>query len=192
MKVIGITGSIACGKSTVTSYLLDHGYVVIDSDQISREALTIDEDCISRVDQLFGCVHDGQVDRQALGQIVFHDKQAKKQLEDIIHPYVIKRLKQAINDYQNLDMIFLDIPLLYESHLDYLCDLIIVVYVNEKTQVERLMMRDHIDEDYARVIMSNQISSEEKKEKADLVLDNNLTREYLYQQIETMMKGLKS
>lgn len=191
MKVYGITGSIACGKSTVTHYLLEHGYVVVDADRLSKEALTIDQESIFKVEQLFGCVEQGIVDRKALGRIVFHDKKAKKQLEDIIHPYVIQKMKKAIADNQDKDLIFLDIPLLYESHLEYLCDKIIVVYLNEKTQIERLMKRDHIDEEYARTIIKNQMSTEIKKEKADIVLDNNHQLEDLYKQIEKMMKGIQ-
>ena len=80
MKVYGITGSIACGKSTVTYYLTERGYLVVDADLISRNALTIDQECILKVQELFGCVKDGIVDRKALGRIVFHDKNAKKQL----------------------------------------------------------------------------------------------------------------
>ena len=84
MKVYGITGSIACGKSKVTHYLIERGYLVVDADLISRNALTIDQECILKVQELFGCVKDGIVDRKALGRIVFHDKNAKKQLEAIV------------------------------------------------------------------------------------------------------------
>lgn len=191
MKIYGITGSIACGKSTVTRYLLDRGWIVIDADQLSREALTFDKESILKVKQLFGCVDDGIVDRKALGKIVFHDKKAKKQLEDIIHPYVIKKMEEAIEIHQDKDFIFLDIPLLFESHLEYLCDKIIVVYLNEKTQIKRLMKRDKIDETYARTIIANQISSDIKKEKADIVLDNNQDIDDLYSQIKNMMEGIQ-
>ena len=177
MKVYGITGSIACGKSTVTNYLREHGYLVIDADRISREALTIDQGCIEKVDQLFHCVHGGIVDRKALGKKVFHDAKAKKMLENIIHPYVISKLKEAIQENQDLPCLFLDIPLLYESHLEYLCDSIIVVY---------------LDEEYALTIMKNQISSDKKKEMADIVLDNTKDPAFLYQQIEQLMKGIEN
>ena len=92
MKVYGITGSIACGKSTVTRYLVEKGYKVVDADQLSRDALTIDQESILKVQNLFGCVNEGIVDRKALGKIVFHDTKAKRQLEGIIHPYVISKM----------------------------------------------------------------------------------------------------
>ena len=191
MKVYGITGSIACGKSTVTHYLIERGYLVVDADLISRNALTIDQECILKVQELFGCVKDGIVDRKALGRIVFHDKNAKKQLEAIIHPYVILKMKEEIEKNKERDCIFLDIPLLYESHLEYLCDEIIVVYLDEQRQVQRLMARDHIDESYAYTIINNQISSLKKREMADIVFDNNQGIEELYKQIDEFIESCK-
>ena len=175
MKVYGITGSIACGKSTVTHYLIERGYLVVDADLISRNALTIDQECILKVQELFGCVKDGIVDRKALGRIVFHDKNAKKQLEAIIHPYVILKMKEEIEKNKERDCIFLDIPLLYESHLEYLCDEIIVVY---------------LDESYAYTIINNQISSLKKREMADIVFDNNQGIEELYKQIDEFIERI--
>jgi dephospho-CoA kinase len=190
MKVYGITGSIACGKSTVTHYLIERGYLVVDADLISRNALTIDQECILKVQELFGCVKDGIVDRKALGRIVFHDKNAKKQLEAIIHPYVILKMKEEIEKNKERDCIFLDIPLLYESHLEYLCDEIIVVYLDEQRQVQRLMARDHIDESYAYTIINNQISSLKKRKMADIVFDNNQGIEELYKQIDEFIERI--
>ena len=172
MKVYGITGSIACGKSTVTHYLIERGYLVVDADLISRNALTIDQECILKVQELF------------------HDKNAKKQLEAIIHPYVILKMKEEIEKNKERDCIFLDIPLLYESHLEYLCDEIIVVYLDEQRQVQRLMARDHIDESYAYTIINNQISSLKKREMADIVFDNNQGIEELYKQIDEFIERI--
>ena len=86
MEVLGITGSIATGKSTVTNYLKEKGYLVVDSDKLAYDALTIDDDCINRTKQRFNLA-DGPIDRKALGRIVFNDRKAKKDLEDIIHPF---------------------------------------------------------------------------------------------------------
>lgn len=188
MKVYGITGSIATGKSTVTKYLRDKGYLVVDSDKLAYDALTIDLECIEKTKRRFNLTGDG-IDRKALGKIVFNDSKAKADLEAIIHPYVIKKIKETINDNQDQELIFLDIPLLYESNLEYLCNKVIVVYLNYQKEVKRLMKRDNIDEKYAKIIISNQINIEEKKSRADIVLDNNGTLENLYLQIEAMLAG---
>ncbi len=154
------------------------------------ESSTIDQGCIEKVDQLFHCVHGGIVDRKTLGKKVFHDAKAKKMLENIIHPYVISQLKEAIQENQDLPCLFLDIPFFYESHLEYLCDSIIVVYLDEKQQVKRLMARDHIDQSYAYTIINNQISSLKKREMADIVFDNNQGIEKLYKQIDEFIERI--
>jgi len=188
-KVIGLTGSIAVGKSTVTQYLLTHGYQVLDADEISRHALDVGTKCYEKVKQIFGCLNDdGTIDRQKLGQIVFYDHDKKTILEGIIHPYVIDQLKAGIAACQDA-LIFLDIPLLYEVHLEYLCDAIIVVYVDEQTQIKRLMQRNHITPSSAIHLIQQQISIEKKKEMADFVLDNRGSHEDLYQEIERLLKN---
>lgn len=191
VKVIGITGSIAVGKSTVTKYLLTHGYTVLDADKISKEALNVGTSCYKRVVELFGCVSDDlTIDRKALGALVFSDANKKKQLEDIIHPYVVETMRQGIEKCKD-ELIFLDIPLLFEAKLEYLCDKIIVVYVDEKTQMHRLMDRNHIDDKQALHLMSQQISIEEKKKLGDYIIDNRSYHENLYKNIERVLKEIK-
>lgn len=188
VKVIGLTGSIAVGKSTVTQYLLTHGYQVLDADIISHQALEQGTSAYQKVVSLFGCVkEDGTIDRKQLGNIVFSSSEKKKQLEDIIHPYVIETLQKGIQECQE-PLIFLDIPLLFEAHLDYLCDKIIVVYVSEKTQCLRLMKRNHIDETSAMHLIHQQMSIEEKKHKGDYIINNEQNIEDLYQDIERVLK----
>ena len=191
VKVIGLTGSIAVGKSTVTQYLLTHGYQVLDADIISHQALKQGTSAYQKVVSLFGCVkEDGTIDRKQLGNIVFSSPEKKKQLEDIIHPYVIETLQKGIQECQE-PLIFLDIPLLFEAHLDYLCDKIIVVYVSEKTQCLRLMKRNRIDETSAMHLIHQQMSIEEKKHKGDYIIYNEQNIEDLYQDIERVLKDLK-
>lgn len=190
-KVIGITGSIAVGKSTVTNYLITHGYTVLDADEISRHALDIGNPCYQAAKALFGCLNDDlTIDRKALGDIVFHDSYKKQQLEDIIHPYVIEELKKGINNCHD-ELIFLDIPLLFEAHLESLCDKIGVVYIDEQTQIMRLMNRNKISSKAARHLISQQISIEEKKHKGDFVIDNRFILAELYKEIERILKELK-
>ncbi|MFR2445209.1 MAG: dephospho-CoA kinase [Thomasclavelia spiroformis] len=120
---------------------------------------------------------------------MFNDKEAKADLEKIIHPYVISRIKKEIEDNRDLKYIFLDIPLLYESKLEYLCDKVIVVYLSLEDELKRLMERDQIDKEYAKLIIANQMSIESKKVKADIILDNSGSLENLYNQIEELLKG---
>lgn len=191
VKVIGLTGSIAVGKSTVSRYLITHGYQVLDADLISKEALNFGTSCYEKVKELFGCVkQDGLIDRKKLGNIVFHDHQKKKELEDIIHPYVIEQMQKGIQECQD-DLIFLDIPLLFEAHLEYLCDHVIVVYVDEKIQMQRLMNRNHISSSDALNLMSQQISIEKKKEMGNFIIDNRLNYQDLYIEIERVLKVIK-
>lgn len=191
VKVIGITGSIAVGKSTVTRYLLTHGYRVMDADKISKEALNVGTSCYKKVVELFGCVNDDlTIDRKSLGNLVFCDSLKKKQLEDIIHPYVIETLKNGIKECVD-ELIFLDIPLLFEANLEYLCDKIIVVYVDENTQMNRLMERNHIDKDAALHLMKQQMSIEDKKRLGDYIVDNRYNHEDLYKNIERVLKEIK-
>lgn len=189
--VLGITGSIACGKSAVTRYLLDRGYRVEDADVISHHALDQESECYSEIVKNFDCLTNGKIDRKKLGKIVFNDYKKKELLESIIHPYVIETLKKRIKEC-NDEMIFLDIPLLYEAHLQYLCDKIIVVYVDEIIQMKRLMNRNHIDEDSALHLMKQQISIEDKKNMADYIIDNRCDLEMLYRRIDEVLEVIKS
>lgn len=189
--VIGITGSIAAGKSTVTDYLITHGYTVLDADKITHNAYFKGTSCYNKVIHEFDCLNDnGDIDRKKLGEIVFNDNTAKEKLESIVHPYVIKCLKDGIMKCSN-DFIFLDIPLLFEAHLEYLCDKIIVIYVDELTQLKRLMNRNRINENKAKLLISQQISMEEKKLKADYVIDNRVYFEELYRNIEKVLEVIR-
>lgn len=191
-RVIGITGSIAVGKSTVTQYLKTHGYCVLDADEISHQALEKESHCYHKIVECFDCLDDNQnISRQKLGQIVFHDPQQKALLESIIHPYVQEMLKKGIEQCQE-PLVFLDVPLLYETHMDTMCDDVMVVYVDEKTQLKRLMKRNQIDEKQARLLMSQQISIEKKKEMGDYIIDNRQNFEDLYAQIESVLEVLKN
>ena len=108
----------------------------------------------------------------------------------MIHPYVIEQIKKGIKECQD-DLIFLDVPLLYEVHWDVLCDKVIVVYVDEKTQLERLMKRNHISQEEAFNLMQQQISIEKKKEMGDYILDNRQDYQELYENIERVLKVIK-
>ncbi len=187
-KVIGITGGIASGKSTVSNYLKKLGYPLIDCDELTKDSYI---DCFKQIETTFpDCIVDGEISREKLGQCVFSNTAAKKKLEGIIHPYVRKRMEMFIEE--NNRIIFLDIPLLFEANMEDLCDEIWVVYVSFETQLERLMKRNQMDEKTAMMRIYAQMSLEEKKNRADVVLNNETTLNNLYTQIKERLEVLEN
>ena len=191
-KAIGITGSIASGKSQVSSYLINKGYTLYDADEITHHAYDKGTKVYEKVISCFDCLDDNKnIDRKKLGQIVFNDSSKKKVLEEIVHPYVIETMKKGIEESDD-DLVFLDIPLLYEAGLEYLCDKIIVVYCNREIQCERLMKRNNISESEANHLIDLQMSLEEKKKRADFVIENNFSLEELYDHIEKVVGEIRN
>ncbi len=173
-SVIGITGGIASGKSNVSNVIKDLGYPVIDSDQIVKELSEKNMPLYNAYIKEFGPDYldiKGNLDKKKLAKIVFHDVKAKERMNKISHPIIVEEIKNRINKY-NDGLIFVDIPLLYEAKLEYLCDKIICVFLKKKLQVERLMARDGIDEDYALAKIHSQMDLYMKKELADYVIDS--------------------
>ena len=188
--IIGITGGIATGKSTVSHYLKQLGYQVIDADQISFEALTKDTKCIQNVLTKFECQdQNGNIDRKKLGEIIFNDKIKQQQLEDIVHPYVIKNIKKQIKNSKQT-IVFLDIPLLYEAKLEYLCDYVVVIYINEQLQKQRLKERNHLTNQEVEARIQSQMPIETKKQLAHYIINNEGDLNNLYDQIEVFLKKI--
>lgn len=173
-KVIGLTGSIASGKSTVSNKLKSLGYKIVDCDEINHRLLLKGNEGYLKVLEHFGeeiLSSDGQIDRKKLGSLIFNDPSLKTQLNQILHP-LIKII--AIKELEEVEegLVFLDCPLLFETDFHELCDLKIVVYVNLDTQIRRLMERDSITFPEALKKIYSQMSLEEKLELADYVVDN--------------------
>ena len=186
-RVIGITGGIASGKSTVSQYLLSKKFQVVDCDLLTRQSYI---DRFKEIQEAFpDCIVDGAISRPMLASRVFSNETAKQNLEKIIHTYVRHQMKKTIHHTKN-GLIFLDIPLLYEAHMEDLCDEIWVIYVSEQQQLERLMQRNQMDEKTALMRIQAQMSIEEKRLKADYVIDNSTNLVSLYQQIEQRLEEL--
>lgn len=195
MKIVGLTGGIASGKSTVSAWFKKQGVKVIDADQIVRELQQPHSKLLEQLAQIFGnqiLNEDGSLNRDQLGKLIFHDEVLKKQLEEIIHPAVKARMKQEIAQAKQDKeaLIILDIPLLYESGFDTLTDLNLVVYIPEQLQIKRLMKRDQISQDYALAKIKAQLSLEEKKHRAHIVIDNQGSREELQLQLAAVYQNL--
>jgi dephospho-CoA kinase len=178
--IVGLTGGIASGKSTVTQMFHDAGIPVIDTDQIAFDLLQKGTDVYDRVVSHFSSdilLSSGDINRKVLGQIIFANKQKRDVLNDLVHPHVSHIVDSEIIRLQELgeDVIVIDVPLLFESGFDKKCDRTIVVYTNPKAQLERLVDRDHITKEYARMKINAQLPLSEKVDMADFVINNSFS-----------------
>lgn len=190
--VIGLTGGIACGKSTVSRMLAERDARIIDADMIAREVVRPGEEAWSLVVERFGrdiLLANDELDRTKLGSLVFSDEQARLDLNAIVHPAIRGRMRQLIKEAQEekITLIVLDIPLLYESKLEYMVEKVVVVYCTANLQLERLMERNGFDEEEARRRIASQLSIEDKRLWADYVIDNNGTLSETEQQVDELV-----
>jgi dephospho-CoA kinase len=187
-RLIGLTGGIATGKTTVSNYLAARYYLpVLDADIYAREAVTEDSPILQTVFQRYGDkvkLADVSLDRTALGEIVFNDPQEKQWLESQIHPYVRDRFAQELSKINN-NTIILSIPLLFEAQLTNLVTEIWVVSCDRSLQIARLQQRNGLTPKQAQARIDSQIPLAEKIAAADIVLDNSFDLAHLYAQIDT-------
>ncbi|MFP4661437.1 MAG: dephospho-CoA kinase [Halanaerobiales bacterium] len=173
--IIGLTGGIASGKSTVSSILDELGAALIDSDKLAHDVLK-DKSVCKKIVESFGkqvLNEDGEINRSSLGEIVFNDPEKRKDLENITHPVIISRIHKKIEEYEKENRnIVLDAPLLFEANLDRIVDQTWVVYVDKKTQIKRLMSRNGMDYEKAKARVESQMPLKKKKKMADVVIDN--------------------
>lgn len=186
--IIGLTGGIATGKSTAAEYLKQKGAVIIDADQISHEISKKGEKGWQLVVDEFGeeiLKEDGELDRKKLGEIVFSDPAKRKKLESLLHPLIIYKMKEQAHQYLESDEIVIFMaPLLYEAGLARFCDQIWVISSSEATQVKRLEKRNNFDRKEALKRIKSQMSISEKKNKADIIIENNSTIEELKSKLD--------
>lgn len=190
--IIGITGSIACGKSTVSNYLKSKGYIVIDADKIGHEAL--DDDYVKeKLILAFGneILEDNKINRQKLGELVFGNSSNLNVLNSIIHPEIRKKILEKIDKNNDKELIFIDVALLFEAKFDDLVDKIIVVCVDENTQLTRLMKRNSISKKEALSRIVSQMSPIEKAKLGDYTVNNNLDVINTYEQVDKVLSELK-
>ncbi|MFJ8255809.1 dephospho-CoA kinase [Peribacillus asahii] len=192
-RVIGITGGIASGKSSVSTYIRELGFVVVDADVAAREVVEPGEEAYYDIVKAFGediLLPDGGIDRPKLGTLIFHDEDNRLRLNSIVHPAVRKRMKeQTEKAFQDgSETVFMDIPLLFESKLTYMVEKSLLIYVDEEVQLQRLMKRNDLSESEALARIHSQMPLVEKKALADAVVDNNGGLEETKQQVLAILK----
>lgn len=178
MLIIGLTGGIACGKSTISLTLRELGAVIIDGDVLSRELTAANGAALPAIREAFGdgVFHpDGTLNRRALGAVVFADDAARDRLDAIMQPMLREMIVRGIEDARKSGAAacVLDMPLLYEKDLDSLCDRVWCAYIPQSIQLQRLMERDGFTREEAEQRLRSQLPAEEKAAKADVVIDTS-------------------
>jgi dephospho-CoA kinase len=189
MQMVGLTGNIGSGKSTVARLLAEKGAVIIDADVLAKEA-TQDPQVLEQIAQQLSpdLIQHGQLDRQKTAELVFHHPEARHTLNSIIHPWVRQKSAERVAELsQSLSppaVIVQDIPLLFESSLEKNFDAVIVVYAPLEQRIARVMERSNLIEAEIRARDSAQMRLEEKAKRADYVIDNSRDLAYLESQVE--------
>ena len=184
--ILGITGGIATGKSTVVDVFRKAGVPIVDGDLIAREIVEPGKPALKALVAAFGeeILTEDRLNRKKLGEIVFNDPAKRQLLDRLLDGYLRGAITDQIKDAaKKAPLVVADIPLLYEADYQQYMDQVAVVYIPKELQLTRLMQRDHLTKDAALQRMKSQLSIEEKRQKADFLFDNQGTREETRQQV---------
>ncbi|CAI4038071.1 hypothetical protein SMKI_04G4110 [Saccharomyces mikatae IFO 1815] len=201
MLVIGLTGGIACGKSTVSRRLRDkYKLPIVDADKIARQVVEPGQNAYDQIVLYFKdkipdlLLEDSHLNREALGKWVFSHKEDLKALNEITHPAIRYAMFKEIGYYylKGYRMCVLDVPLLFEGNLDSICGVTISVICTQELQLERLMTRNpELSQEDAKNRLSSQMNTDERMTRSDYILQNNSTLVDLYEQIESVIKKIR-
>ncbi|MDB9305378.1 MULTISPECIES: dephospho-CoA kinase [Cyanophyceae] len=187
-RIIGLTGGIATGKTTVANYLASaYNLPVFDADIYARDAVAVGSPILSAIAQRYSkeiLLPDGSLNREKLGTIIFAQPEERHWIESLIHPYVVERFEQAIIAKSSSQTLLLVIPLLFEAQMTDLVTEIWVVRCSELQQLQRLIQRNHLTPIQAQARINSQLSLSEKAARANVVLDNSSTLESLLKQVD--------
>jgi dephospho-CoA kinase len=191
MRVIGLTGGIGCGKSLAAQYFAELGAIVIDADQLARAAIERGSEGFDEVLTIFGdsILNNGDIDRRVLGEIIFKNPAQKKQLEEIVHPFVRREFEEAVASLTGNQVLVYEIPLLVETGAQERFDVVITVESTLENRIARLRQRGmHISEIEGRI--AAQASREQRLEVADFLIENDGDEDELLRQVENIWDSL--
>lgn len=195
--IVGVTGGIASGKSTVSRMLEETGAPAVDFDVLARQVVEPGKPAFKEIIAFFGervLQSDGRLDRKKLGGIVFADEDKRKALENMTHPRIVEAFLDQVAEIARRDphaIIQAVVPLLFEVNLQHLVHKVLLVYIPREMQIERLMKRDGISREAAQNILKAQLPIEEKPAHADFVIHNEGTLEETRRQVEQVWEALK-
>jgi dephospho-CoA kinase len=192
-----LTGNIASGKSTVAKMFAELGCYTIDADEVSRKVMSKGESAYNGVVEYFGdniLDNNGNIDRVKLKGIVFNEPEKKEALEKIVHPAILEYEKKLVSNIKGKDdkaIILTQAALIIEKNTYDRFDAVMVVYVDEETQLQRLLKRDGIDKDLAMKIIESQMPIEEKIKYADFIVDNSRDLEFTKSEVDRVFEAIK-
>lgn len=183
--IVGLTGGIAMGKTTISQFLKSKAIPVVDADQIAHEILTVDEVKVKLMDTFGESILDKNqnIDRRKLGPIVFNDQRPLEKLNIIVQPYIRTEIVRQLDTFSASKVVVLDAPVLFEQGYEKMVDYLMVIKTSAQIQVERLMQRDSLNEIDAQKRIQAQMPIEEKVKKADIVIDTSGTIEETRSQV---------
>ncbi len=190
--ILGITGGIASGKSTVSAYLRSKNIPIVDADAISHKVMGKGKPVLKLIEEEFGSQFfvDGRLDRQLLGTYCFQDEKRVEKLNSIVHPFIFEEIENQLKSYKNAPLVVLDAPLLIESELYKRCDKVMVVTCWRGKRIARAIKRSNLPKLEVRKRMKQQIPEKERLKFADFVIKNNGTVEKTLQQVDKALKEL--
>jgi dephospho-CoA kinase len=192
-KIIGLTGGIGSGKSTVAKYIASKGIPVYVADDAAKKIMA-DEKVVKEIQNLFSeniITNDSKLDRAKIASIVFNNPIELKKLNDLIHPKVKKHFLNWLKEHKSVKFIVKEVAILFETGGDKECDAVILVLAPEDLRIERTILRDKTDEENVRNRMKNQYSDEEKIKKSDFII-NNIKLDATYIQVDKVIETLKN
>jgi dephospho-CoA kinase len=191
MRVIALTGGIGCGKSLAAQYFAELGALVIDADQLARASIERGSQGFDEVVSFFGdsILNNGDIDRRALGELIFKDAKAKRKLESIVHPFVRREFEEAVASLKSDEVLVYEIPLLVETGAQDRFDIVVTVESDLENRIARLRQRGmHISEIEGRI--AAQATREQRVEVADFLIENDGSEDELLRQVENIWDSL--
>lgn len=191
MKIIGLTGGIACGKTTLAEMFKEYGASIIDADKISRQLTLPGGEALGGIREVFGdfvFTPDGMLNREVLAEIVFQSDEERRKLNDVMHPLIMRRVKEKIEVCRKMGalVVILDVPLLFEVGVDELADVTICASSPQEVQIRRLRTRSGLNEEQSMRRIHSQMPLAEKEKLADMVINTDCSEQELRHQVQKL------